>query len=191
MLKRNKMGPYPCRVGPSKIFDDRKASESRHTLVELCGEKRVSFTWQESMTWVTSSMVMEVSASVIEMVRVPTCMESSAMLGMSNKLTSCLAMKPLCSADIIFFKKYSLCSTSTPLNPLSPLLRNSKSRLCDTWGSCLPITARSWTRIELLKLIALSCTRLHLSSLFKSHNFAVHSEFLWLRLSWLRSWQCL
>ena len=34
----------------------------RNTLVELCGEKRVSLTWQESITWVTSSMVMEVSA---------------------------------------------------------------------------------------------------------------------------------
>ena len=42
MLKR-RYGPYPCRVGHSKIFDGRKASESRHTLVELCGGKACFF----------------------------------------------------------------------------------------------------------------------------------------------------
>ena len=41
---------------------NRLFSLPSHTLVELWGEKRVSFTWHESITCVTSSMVMEVSA---------------------------------------------------------------------------------------------------------------------------------
>ena len=110
-----------------------KLSESRHTLVELCGEKRVSFTWQESMTWVTSSMVMEVSAWVIEMVRVPTlhgkqCNARHRKQSPSNKLTSCLALKPLCLTYFLkIYVPYYLCGTSTPFNPLLPLWRNSKS----------------------------------------------------------------